>query len=58
MEQYIKKYPHEEKDVYALAYAYGSDEGGRICKEALDLNKRIRIIIDHEKLDYIDYKFV
>ena len=58
MEEYIKKYPKEEKDIYALAYAYGSDEADRICKEALDLDKRIKIIIDREKLDYLDYKLI
>ena len=58
MEEYIRKYPKEEKDIYTLAYAYGNDEADKICKEALDLKKRIRIIIDHEKLDYLDYKFI
>ena len=38
--------------------AYGNDAADKICKEALDLKKRIRIIIDHEKLDYIDYKLI
>jgi hypothetical protein len=58
MEEYIKKYPKQEKGVYAIVYAYGNDEANRICKEALDLNKRIKIIIDHEKLDYLVYKFI
>lgn len=58
MEEYVKKYPKQEKDIYALAYAFGDDAADKICKEALYLNKRIRIIIDHEKLDYLDYRLV
>jgi len=58
MEEYIRKYPKEEKDIYALAYSFGYEEADRICKEALDLNKRIRIIINREKLDYLEYKFI
>ena len=58
MKEYIRKYPKEEKDIHALAYAYGNDEADRICKEALDSNKRIRIIIDREKLDHLDYKLI
>ena len=58
MEEYIKKYPKQEKDIYALAYAFGYKEANKICKEALDLNKRIRIIIDHEKLDFLNYKLI
>ena len=58
MEEYIKKYPKEENDIYALAYAFGYDEADQICKEALELNKRIRIVIDREKLDYLDYKLI
>ena len=58
MEEYIKKYPKAEKDIYALAYAFGQDKANKICKEALDLNKRIRIIIDRELLDYLDYKLI
>lgn len=58
MEDYIKKYPKQEKDIYALEYAFGHDEADKICKEALDLNKKIRLIIDRERLDYLDYKLV
>ena len=58
MEEQIKKYPKKEREIYALAYAYGNEEADRICKEALDLNKRIRIVIDREKLDYLDYKLI
>ena len=58
MEDYINKYPKEEKDIYALAYAFGHDEAEKICKEALGLNKKIKLIIDLEKLDYLAYKLV
>lgn len=58
MEDYIKKYPKEEKDIYALAYAFGHNEADKFCKEALDLNKKIRLIIDRERLDYLDYKLI
>ena len=58
MEDYINKYPKEEKDIYALAYAFGNDEAEKICKEALGLNKKIKLIIDLEKLDYLAYKLV
>lgn len=58
MEDYIKKYSKSEKDIYALAYAFGYDEADRICKEPLELNNRIRIIIDPEKLDYLNYKLI
>ena len=30
----------QEKDIYALTYAFGHDEADKICKEALDLNKK------------------
>ena len=58
MEDYINKYPKQEKDIYALAYAFGNDEADKICKEALVLNKKIRLIIDRERLDFLDYKLV
>lgn len=58
MEDYIKKYPKQEKNIHALAYAFGHDEADKICKDALGLNKTIRIIIDREKLDYLNYKLV
>jgi len=58
MKEYIRKYPKEEKDIYALAYAFGYDKTNKICKEALELNKRIKIIIDRERLDYLEYKFI
>jgi hypothetical protein len=58
MEDYIKKYPKEEKNVYALVYAFGIDVAEKICNEALVLNKKIILIIDHKKLDYLDYKLV
>ena len=58
MEEYIKKYPKVEKDIYALEYAFGHAEAERICKEALDLKKKIKIIIDPEKLDYLNYKLI
>lgn len=38
MEDYIKKYPKQEKNIYALAYAFGHDEADKICKNALRLN--------------------
>lgn len=58
MEDYIKKYPKQEKNIYALAYAFGHDEADKICKNALSLNKKICLIIDREKLDYLNYKLV
>ena len=58
MEDYINKYPKQEKDIYALVYAFGHDEADKICKEALNLNKKIRLIIDRERLDFLDYKLV
>lgn len=58
MEDYIIKYSKDEKDVYALVYAFGVDEADKICKEALNLNKKIKLIIDLERLDYLDYKLV
>ena len=58
MEYYIKKYPKEEKDIYTLSYVLGYDEADKICKEALGLNKKIRLIIDRERLDFLDYKLV
>jgi len=41
MEDYVKKFPKQEKDIYALAYAYGNVEADKICKEALDLKKEL-----------------
>lgn len=58
MEDYIKKFPKEEKDINALAYAFGNDVADKIYKEALVLNIKIRLIIDRGRLDFLEYKLV
>jgi len=58
MDEYIEKYPNEIKDILTLSFTFTDELADKICKEALKKDKRIELIIDDTKLDYLDYKLV
>jgi hypothetical protein len=58
MREYLEKYPNDYQAIMALQYAYGFDEVDKICKRALLEYKMVKIVIDSNELDYIDYELI
>lgn len=58
MNEYLKKYPKEKQNIGVLLYSFGFDETDKICKQAITLNKKIKLYNDLEKLDLATYNFI
>jgi hypothetical protein len=58
MKEYLLKYPKEEKNVYAMLYAWGDAETNLILNRALKEDKKVKLLTDNEKLDWLNYEFV
>ncbi len=58
MKAYLLQYPQEEKNVYAMLYAWGEEATNVILNQALQDNKKVKLLIDTKKLDGLEYEFV
>ena len=58
MKAYLLQYPQEEKNVYAMQYAWGEEATNVILNQALQDNKKVKLLIDTKKLEGLEYEFV
>lgn len=58
MDKYVEKYPEDFRDILTLSFKFTDEVVDEICKEALSKNKRIKLVIDESKLDYLDYELI
>ncbi len=58
MNEYLKLYPSEEETREAMVYAFGLDETEKIMTRAVKGKLKIRLIVDEDKPDFLDYELV
>mgnify|MGYP006276604031 CR=1 FL=1 len=56
MNEYLKKYPNDFRDIKALEYAIGYEKANKICEKAINDGKRIFVENSETELDAISYE--